>query len=223
MAEKYGTVPKRFTSDWWEYFWMYYKWHTIATVFVVLLIAITIYQNITAPKYDLTLTYAGPIAFAEKTSQKIEEGLSPLCKDVDENGETSVAFSPLHISMDLADAEYTMAMNTKLQLAFAEDETYLFILDKENAQRYQGEDADDCVFAPLSDWLSTEVSENAVFSAHGKGYGVAVSECKFFNDLGIDLKDHYIFMRYYPRKDQLKKQLAGYEAAVELANTIILQ
>ena len=34
MAEKYGTVPKKFTSAWWEYFWDYYKWHTIATVFV---------------------------------------------------------------------------------------------------------------------------------------------------------------------------------------------
>lgn len=221
MAEKYGTVPPKFTRAWWEYFWMYYKWHTIAAAFIILLIIITTYQNLTAPEYDLTVTYAGEVLFSEEMSQKIEEELSPLCKDVDENGENSVAFSPLHISLDATDAEYTMAMNTKLQLALAEDETYLFILDKENAMRYQGEDATDCVFAPLDNWLTAEVSKDSLFSAHGKGYGVAVSECKVFSDLGIDLKDHYVFMRYYPRKDQIKKQLAGYEAAVELANAIL--
>lgn len=221
MAEKYGTVPPKFTRAWWEYFWMYYKWHTLATAFILLLIIITTYQNLTAPKYDITVTYAGKVIFSEEMSHKIEEELSPLCIDVDENGENSVAFSPLHISTDAADAEYAMAMNTKLQLSLAEDETYLFILDKENAMRYQGDDNSTCVFAPLDNWLTTKVSKEALFSAHGKDYGVDVSEIKVFNDLGIDLKDHYVFMRYYPRKDQLKKQLAGYEAAVELANTIL--
>ena len=44
MAEKYGTIPKRFTPEWWEYFWMYYKVHTIAITLVILAVAITVYQ-----------------------------------------------------------------------------------------------------------------------------------------------------------------------------------
>ena len=34
MAEKYGVKPKIFTKEWWPYFWKYYKWHTIAILFV---------------------------------------------------------------------------------------------------------------------------------------------------------------------------------------------
>ena len=114
-----------------------------------------------------------------------------------------------------------MAMNTKLQLAFAEDATYIFILDKENAMRYVGEKDDDCVYAPLDNWLSAEISEDDIFSAHGKGYGVNLSEYKLFKDVGMDLTDHYLFIRYYPRKDQIEKQLDGYNAAIKLANSLL--
>ena len=50
MAEKYGVVPKRFTREWWDYFWMYYKWHTIAIAFVIIAVTVTIVQKINAPK-----------------------------------------------------------------------------------------------------------------------------------------------------------------------------
>ena len=32
MAEKYGTVPPKYTAKWWQYIWDYYKWHIIITV-----------------------------------------------------------------------------------------------------------------------------------------------------------------------------------------------
>lgn len=221
MAEKYGTVPKKFTQDWWEYFWMYYKWHTIAVVFIVLLIAITVYQNITAPKYDLTLTYAGELVFSDEFSESLEKNLSPLCKDIDENGESSLMFSQLNISLDSGDPEYTMAMSTKLQLSLSEDETYIYILDKDIAEVYVGEDEQDCVFAPVDNWLKTDLKDDtAFFSAHGKNYGIPIELCSAFNEINSDISDKYLFIRYYPRKDQ-KKQLEGYKAAIDLANEML--
>ena len=222
MAEKYGTVPKKFTREWWEYFWMYYKWHTIAAFFILLLIAITIYQNITAPKYDLTLTYAGEQMFSDEFCLKVEETLSPLCKDVDGNGKGSLMFTNLNLSLDSSDPEYTLAMSTKLQLSLSEDEVYIYILDRDIAQVYAGEDADNCVFAPLDDWLKTDLDDDtALFSAHGKNYGISAAQCSIFDELNTDMSDKYLFIRYYPRKDQQKKQLKGYMAAIELANTMI--
>lgn len=221
MAEKYGVVPKKFTRDWWEYFWMYYKWHTIITALVIVVTASTIYSSVTAEKFDLTLTYAGKNVYSDEVSQKVEEGLSPLCEDIDENGEKSLFFSQLNISDEMTDPQYTMAMNTKLQLAFGEDETYIFILDKATAERYRGETADECVYAPLEDWLTADIADAATFSAHGRNYGVDLSDCKLFKDLGMDVSEHYLFIRYYPRKDQIKKQLDGYNAAIELANKIL--
>ena len=55
--EKYGTVPKRFTKAWWEYFWEYYKLHVIVSVVVISMIGISAHQLLTNPKYDVTVTY----------------------------------------------------------------------------------------------------------------------------------------------------------------------
>lgn len=221
MAERYGTIPQKFTKEWWEYFWMYYKWHTISIFFAVVIIGFSVYSTITAEKYDLTLTYAGGSHYSEETIQKLEDTLSPLCKDIDENGESSIFLSQLDIDFESQDYEYLSAMLTKLDLIFAEDETYLFILNKDSAERYKGESADKAAFAPLADWLTTDISDMNTYSAHGEHYGVDISNLKIFKDLGMDMTDHYLFMRYYPRKDQEKKQLKGYNAAIELANKIL--
>lgn len=223
MAEKYGTIPKKFTRAWWEYFWMYYKWHTISAVVVLLVIGFSVYSSITTEKYDLTLTYAGKLNYSEKDLQKIETALSPLCQDIDENGESSIYFSQLNINYDSPDYEYLMAMVSKLDMAFIEDETHLFILDEKSADRYKGEDSDEIAFAPLDDWLTADISGMSTYSAHGKEYGVDASNLKIFKDLGIDMSDHYLFVRYYPRKSQIKKQLEGYNAAIELANKMLLE
>ena len=221
MAEKYGTVPPKFTKAWWEYFWMYYKWHTIITVFVILAVVVTIYGKVTAEKFDLTLTYAGDYSYSDEGTEKIEEILSPLCEDIDENGEKNLYFSQLNFGGANSDPEYMMAMSTKLQMSFAEDETYIFIVSKEIADAYSGEKADECVFAPLDSWLKEDIPDDLIYSAHGKGYGINVSDLKLFKDEGIEFPDHYLFIRYYPRKDQIKKQLKGYEGAIKLANEIL--
>ncbi len=223
MAEKYGTIPKKFTKKWWEYFWMYYKWYAILTVLVVVSLWSIIHHVVTAEKYDLTLTYAGKVPFSDEVVQKIENTLSPLCEDIDENGEISTRFSHLNIDFDTMDSQYLMAMITRLSVAFVEDETYLFILNKENADRYKGESSDRSAFAPLSDWLTADISGMNTYSAHGKEYGVDISNLKIFKDLGIDMSDHYLFMKSYPRKNQEKKHLKGYNGAIDLANKMLAE
>lgn len=66
MAEKYGTIPKRFTKDWWSYFWDYYKVHTLVTVGIIAAIIITIIQVRSTPKYDLYVTYVGDMYLTDE-------------------------------------------------------------------------------------------------------------------------------------------------------------
>ena len=223
MAEKYGTVPPKFTKAWWEYFWMYYKWHTIATLFIIIAVGSTIYGKVTAEKFDLTLTYSGNLIYSDKGVEKVEEILSPLCEDIDENGEKNLCFSQIYLGDENSEAGYIMAMSTKLHMAFAEDETYIFIISKEIADAYSGEKADECVFEPLESWLEEDIPDDLIYSAHGKGYGIDVSGLKLFKDEGIELPNHYLFIRYYPRKDQIEKQLKGYEGAIKLANRMLAE
>ena len=221
VAEKYGTIPQKFTRDWWGYFWLYYKWHTISIIFAIAIIGSCVYSSITAEKFDLTLTYAGETHYTDEATEKIESTLSPLCEDIDGNGEASLYFSQLNIDLNSSDTKYLMAMLTKLDFAIGEGETYLFILNKESADRYKDESSGQSAFAPLSDWVTADISGLDTYSVNEVDYGVDISNAKIFKDMGLDVSDLYLFMRYYPRKDQVEKQLKGYNASINLANKIL--
>ena len=220
MAEKYGTVPPKFTKAWWEYFWLYYKWHTLITLFVVVCVVTTIYQRITAVKYDITLTYAGYSTYSEETINEVSSALSPLCEDVDENGETNLYFSVLSFLPDDSDPNYNMAMYTKLQLSLSADEAYLYIIDEELVDTFIGDSADNATFVPLEKWYKGAYNPDTAFSRFDKVYGIRVSDCKMLKDIFKDSENKYLIMRYYPRNDQ-KKQIKGYNAAAKLGAQLI--
>jgi len=221
MAEKYGTIPKRFTKEWWSWYWMYYKWHTIGALFVLFLIVITLTDYMTAEKYDITLTYAGKRYYDDSAQSKIEEVLSPLCDDLDGNGEKSLRFLSYDIDFNSTDVQYLEARKLNIDTSFTEGETYLYLMDKELADIYKFENADTIVFAPLEDWVTADISGFETYDAYGKAYGVDVSNLKIFKDAGVDTSGLYLLMRYYPREEQRKEQIKGYEASVELANKML--
>ena len=223
MAEKYGTIPPRFTKEWWEYFWMYYKGYVLGIGFLLIALIITVCQIATRPHYDTTIMYAGALSFPEEVTEFIENEVSPLCEDVDNNGEKSVMFNQLNI-IPGQDVEYSVAMSEKLYLTLAADEVYIYILDSEVALPYLEEGSNSSVFVPLSEWCKKDVTEDMVYSVNGTAYGINVAESEIFTKIATEnnanFSNSYIFMRYQPRKDQ-KEQKAGYEAAKKLAKRLI--
>ncbi len=200
MAEVYGKKPKKFTAAWWEYFWMYYKWHTIIGVFAVIAAVSTIYGMVTAEKYDMTLYYVGNAVISTEQCEEIEKELSPYLEDLDKNGEKSLLFSADYIVDAQRDPEYYSAIITKLYASFSDDSTFVYILSRELADNLSGEDEDDCAFTPLNEWFSGEIAEDASYKAHGESRGIEVSQIKLFKELGINLDDHYILLRKAPPK-----------------------
>ena len=95
--EKYGTIPPRFSRAWWSYFWEYYKWHTIISAAIILLVGVTVYQSVTSPKYDLTITNAGGVQLADDMSDRLCADLGGIIADSDANGETNVFLQQLAI------------------------------------------------------------------------------------------------------------------------------
>lgn len=221
MAEQYGTKPKKFTAAWWEYFWMYYKWHTLITLFIVVMAAYSLYGMLTAEKYDITVTFAGCASFTEESREEIETLLSPYCEDTDENGEKSLLFSTHNTSDAQFGSEYFSAIVTKLYVEFSDSDTYAFILSKDLAEYFAGEKEDMCVFEPLDQWFDGETSESAVFSAHGKKYGIAVSSLDIFKNTNIDMSDHYLLVRSLPSGKENSRPPKAYTATKLLLDKII--
>ena len=95
-------APKKSFSKWLDNYWYHYKWHTIAVVFVLIVVTVCVVQMSNRTSFDAVITYAG----SKNVSQKSENGataeiitmqtsLKDVLYDVDENGEVSVNLEPL--------------------------------------------------------------------------------------------------------------------------------
>lgn len=85
-------------------FWYHYKWHTIAAIFLIFVIAVCTAQCAGGVRYDIQVLYAGNHAYG-RTSEDggyseymtATSTLADFAKDHDGNGEVSVSFLDLYL------------------------------------------------------------------------------------------------------------------------------
>lgn len=214
--EKYGEAPPRFTKKWWEYFWYYYKWHTIITVAAVIVAAVTIVQCAAREKYDMNIVYAGHMHYSEEEITRAEELFSQYVTDIDENGEQSVFFQTLMFSDGAGNEEYDYVMQTKLDLSFTDDCTFIYLMDEIEASLYLNrESAGDTfenteIYAPDAEVLTAE---------DGTGYAVNLKDSALLKENGIYCDDLYLLVRNNHKTDE--KSIQAHEDALRIAKELI--
>lgn len=219
MAEVYGVKPKKFTKEWWPYFWMYYKWHTITVVVAIALVIMTLYQCATAPKYDLSLTYAGSLVFTEEMTADMNKDMSLWIDDVDENGESSVNFQCFTITGLSGNEEFDNAMRMKLDMEFYSDNSYAFIFNSEIMSRqFNNEDNDD-LYLSVEKWADEMPSEDKLYKIDGVGYAVSLKDSKYLTEKGYKTDDMYAVLRQNYSEDELS--IKAYEESKKILNELI--
>ena len=168
MAEKYGEVPPKFTKKWWEYFWDYYKWHVIITVVAVLIASVTIVQCATRPKYDMNVVYAGHMNYSEEEINNLKEIISERISDIDGNGENSVLLSTLVFADNAGSEEYDYAIQTKLDLTFTDDCSFIYLMDKANVDAQMQKEVVDQIYDCTDSFIDSS-SDKVVQAADVKG------------------------------------------------------
>lgn len=79
------------TFEKFDNFWYYYKWHVIAAIFIIFVLAVCIFQSCTRETFDVNVLYAGPYAYTGSEKEAIMNDLSKIApEDSDGNGEKSV-------------------------------------------------------------------------------------------------------------------------------------
>lgn len=218
MAEKYGEIPPRFTRAWWEYFWYYYKWHVIITVTAVVVALVTIVQCATRTKYDMTVVYAGHKNYSETEINRLQEILSERVSDIDENGETNVMFLPLMFADNKGAEEYDYAMQTKLDMTFTDDYTYIYLMDKAEAELYLQREHVSDIFTPADTYADITAAET-LNAADGRGYAVKLSDSALLKDNNIYCEDLYVLVVQNSKPDE--KSVQSYEDALNIARELI--
>lgn len=219
MAEKYGTIPQKWTKEWWAYFWEYYKWHTLMTLFVVVCVAVTVIQCATREKYDITITYAGHKIYSDEEINRAVEGLSQYVDDIDGDGRQSIFFQQMNFMDEMGSEEYDYASQSKLDMEFYNDCSFLFLYDGTETETMLERDTVSEIYMPVSDWAETMPEEDLLYSKDGVAYAVRLDSSAFLEENNIYNEDLYILIRINYAEDE--KNILAEESSIRIANALI--
>lgn len=220
MAEKYGEVPKLFTKEWWEYFWDYYKWHTIAILSILLIAGVTIYHQVTQPKYEFNVSYSADLSISDESELALEKKMSEFVTDSDGDGMDGVDIRQLTFIEGTQEPQVEYTMITKLQLEMTDENTIIYIFDDNKAKYLVESESMEGAFLEADEWLASEVEEEKLYIHDGKAYAVKLNGSKILEDCGIAYDNLYIALRNHNEDidDEMKEKIAD---AKEIANAII--
>lgn len=223
--EKYGEIPKRFTRKWWEYFWDYYKIHTIVAVVAVVAVASTISQCVNKIDYDISLVTVGlPLLNTEKDTALCAE-IAEYADDIDLKDGTNAFITQIPIGVAGEDPGYesTLMQSFMIELGFGEG--YIYFYSGECADSYLNRDDVKDSFMPVSDWgvEGIDLADKGKFKLHmGAPFAMSMEGNSLLESVGIDTSDCYMMIRCprYNEKDD-EVALKKFDNAIKAANGII--
>lgn len=218
MAEKYGEIPPRFTKQWWDYVWYYYKWHITITVLAIIIASVTMVQCATRTRYDMTVVYAGHMNYSDDEIIRLQELLSEHITDIDENGEKNVMFMPLMFADNPGSEEYDYAMQTKLDLSFTDDYTFIYLMDKSEAELYLQRESIADTFEN-TDLYAENTDAEILRASDGTGYAVNLRNSALLKNNNIYCEDLYILIA--KNNDDNEKRAISHEDALNTARELI--
>lgn len=212
--EKYGTIPPRFTKAWWAHYWYYYKFHFIAIVCAVIMVASFIHHIVTEIHYDLKVQIVASTPILDESIELLNQKISEISLDVTENGkvETLVYHQPL-LDSSPQNAEYLSAIGTKIMADLTIGDHYIYIGDKTFVENYGASGS----FMPVSQWAGT-VSADMIYN----DVAYSLSQNTSFNDAGINSDDLYIMVLHlYQAKKDDAEEIKAHENAINTALSLI--
>lgn len=219
MAEKYGEIPQRFTKAWWEYCAYYYKWHVIITLAAIVIAAVTIVQCATRTRYDMTVVYAGHKSYSEEEVARFQELASQYVTDIDENGECNVMLMPLMFVDNPGSEEYDYAIQTKLDMSFTDKYTYVYLMDRAEAELYLNRENIADTFEDFT-FYAPDASGEVLFAPDGVGYAVSLTDSAPLKNNDIYCEDLFVLVAKNNRDDA--KSMLAHDDAIITARKLIV-
>lgn len=216
--EKYGEIPPKFTKKWWEYFWYYYKWHTIITVTALIIALVTIVQCANREKYDMNIVYAGHMNYGDEEISRARALFSQYVTDIDKDGKQSVFFQTLMFSDGAGNEEYDYAMQTKLDFTFTDDCTFIYLMDEIEAALYINRDSVSDTFEK-TELYAPDTDARVITAEDGNSYAVNLKDSDLLKTNGIYCDNLYLLVRSNNRDDE--KNIQAHEDALKLAKELI--
>ena len=141
--------------------------------------------------------------YSEEEINKLKEIISERISDIDGNGENSVLLSTLVFADNAGSEEYDYAIQTKLDLTFTDDCSFIYLMDKANVDAQMQKEVVDQIYDCTDSFIDSS-SDKVVKAADGKGYAVNLKDSRLLKDNGIYCDDLYILIRRNYKDDEKK-------------------
>ncbi len=217
MAEKYGEVPPKFTKKWWEYFWDYYKWHTVTVICIIAAIVITVVQIKNREKYDLNILVGTYSYMASESLESLTNELESKINDVDGNGENNIMLLYNSFSDRIEQTEYNSVMEVRLSLYLQEDNSFIFIVDEQSSQLLLDIDYCDEMYVPSSQ--ITSKTEGGLKGSDGTVYGTPLKNSTLLKNHKINDENLYLILRKNFKDDELNAK--AFDESLKLVEELI--
>ncbi len=126
--------PKTFSEKVKNY-WYHFKWHTIATIFMALIITVLTVQCVNREKYDFKVVYFGYNAVLDVNLKSAEKYLENFATDIDGDGNVNVMIINCSFEEN-SNVNYRNTVLTKVQsMIAAGDDAIMYIVDSK-AEKY---------------------------------------------------------------------------------------
>ena len=220
MAEKYGEVPKRFTKKWWEYFWDYYKIHTIVVLVILVAVIYTVHHYVTAPEYEFNIAYSAQMNIPSEEEEQFREILCEFVTDSDGDGKDGVGIIQNSFVPGMEDVQVENVMITRMQLEMTDDDTIVYIFSEDKLKYMTDAPEMEGAFLPVDRWLSIDVDDEKLHMTNDNAYAVRLNDSKMLENCKINSDDLYIGVRNYNGElsDEMKEKIAD---AIRMANAIV--
>ena len=110
-------------------FWYYKKWWIIGIAVALIVVAITVFEIVNTPQYDLYVGYYSETAVSDETVNRIKETMLDFANDVNDDGVVTISLTPMIASREEESDEF-VAVQTRLMSELDSGDNMIFIVDK---------------------------------------------------------------------------------------------
>ena len=211
-----------------ENFWYYYKIHVFVGIFIVIMLVVTLKDCANNVMPDVSVAYIGANYIPEEVSQKFKDGIaaSGIVQDVNQDNQQELLFQSMIVSEDVK-TQQDIAMQQKVMLVFFSGDTQLFLLDRENFEKFGIQGA----FDPLDDWAdkfgitaekNPEIKLTVEETTDTHIYAIPLKGNGFLEKSGFKTENMYIAIRVQGEKDQEdSEKMAMYQNAYAILEELL--
>ena len=137
-------------------FWYHFKWHTILSVLLIGVIAVSVAQCATREKQDMIVVMFAYSMVADSQMSQVEEYIEQYATDIDNDGKVNVRVVNCTFNQRSNNKQYTLSILQKVQAMIAtEPKAILYIVD-EKAEKYINTITENGVFESKTKLLDEE-------------------------------------------------------------------